>query len=276
MFTLSGFGDEISPDLNEQMDVMESEGIKHIELRGVNNTGVLELADAEISEIKGNLKKRGFKISAIGSPIGKVGIEDDFDEHLKKFERAVYLADYFQTGYIRIFSYYIPEGKKPVDYRDEVMRRMRKKAEIAAEQGITLLHENEHGIYGDTSDRCRDIVTTVSSPNLRALFDPANFVVEGEHPYSSAYPKLSEFIEYLHIKDAKFSDELEITPAGEGNGDIPEILGALRQRGFDGFLSLEPHLAVAGSKGGFSGPEQFKRAARALKKVLHDIGAEGF
>lgn len=36
MVTLTGFADEISPHLEEQMNVLESEGISHIEFRGVN------------------------------------------------------------------------------------------------------------------------------------------------------------------------------------------------------------------------------------------------
>jgi len=273
MFTLSGFADEISPDLEEQMDVMEELDIDYIELRGVNDKNVLDLTDEEIREIKASMNRRGFSVSAIGSPIGKVGIEQDFGDHLERFQRALYLADFFQAPYIRLFSYYIPSGADPADYREEVMRRMKRKTELAEEAGITLLHENEREIYGDTPERCRDILETVDSSHLRAIFDPANFIAIGRQPYPEAFRQLTDFIEYLHIKDAKFEEEGQtIKPAGEGEGRIGEILKELDGEGFEGFLSLEPHLAMAGQMEGFSGPDAFRLAARSLKDVLQEEG----
>ncbi len=271
MFKLSGFGDEISQRIEEQMDVLESEGIRHIELRAVDNKNVLDLTDEDIERIKKALKGRGFQISAIGSPIGKIKITDDFDLHLKQFSRAMYLAHFFETPYIRIFSYYIPEDEDPAKYRDQVLYRMDKKTKLAHKEGLTLLHENERDIYGDIPERCRDILSSVGQPDLRATFDPANFVIDNVKPYDEAYPLLEEYIEYLHIKDAKFSTEdMIITPAGEGDGQIFEVLSALQKKNFNGFLSLEPHLTLAGRSKGFSGPELFKKAIQALKKVLEE------
>lgn len=274
MFILTGFGDEISPDLNEQIKIFKKEGINYLELRGVNNKNVLDLNNKEIKEIKEALDKNNIKISAIGSPVGKIGINDNFIEHLEKFKRALYLAKFFNTPYIRIFSYYIPENENPRKYRDEVIRRMRVKTELAAKENIILLHENESKIYGNISNRCRDILDTVNSKNLKAIFDPANFVVEGEKPFTDCFDKLVNYVLYLHIKDARFGKSVHITPAGEGDGEIKEILNALKQRNFNGFLSLEPHLSMAGSMSGFTGPELFMKASQALKKVLKEINAQ--
>jgi sugar phosphate isomerase/epimerase len=242
MFILSGFGDEISSELEKQIKILGSEGIKHIELRSVDNKNVLELSDEDIGIIKKQINQNNFSISAIGSPIGKIKITDDFEEHLKKFERALFLAKFFETRYIRIFSYYLPEGETPEKYRDEVMRRMKVKTELAAKQSLILLNENEHGLYGDIAERCKDIITTVDSPSLKILFDPANFVIEKQKPFTDCYPELENYIEYMHIKDAKFSEEMDIRIAGEGDGQIGDILTALNKKGFNGFLSLEPHL----------------------------------
>ncbi len=267
MFILSGFGDEISPNLDKQLDVMEKLGMKHLELRSVDGKGVLTLSNDDIKAVKNNLDQRGFALSAIGSPIGKIKITDDFDEHLEAFERALYLADYFDTKYIRIFSYFIPEGKDAEIFRDEVMNRMDKKVKRAEDAGIILLHENERDIYGDTPERCKDILDTINSPNLRAIFDPANFVCVGSEVHPHGYALLEEYIEYLHIKDATY-EPVEIKPTGEGDGRIPEVLRELSKKGFNGFASLEPHLAIAGKMSGFSGPEAFEVATNALKKVI--------
>src|SRR5438034_5493211 len=110
MFTLSAFADEISPDPQEQIDVLKQCGIRHIELRSILKTNVLDLTDLQVQELKTLLDRQGFRLSAIGSPIGKVKIDEPFAPHLQRFRRALELAKVFGTGNIRIFSYYLPEG----------------------------------------------------------------------------------------------------------------------------------------------------------------------
>jgi len=272
---LSGFGDEISDDLNEQLRVMNEEGLRYLELRGVWGKNVLQLTDEEAKKVKHILMDNNFKISAIGSPIGKIGIKDDFAEHLRNFKRTLELAKFFETHYIRIFSYYIPEGERPEKYRDEVIKRMEKKVQWAEREDVILVHENERGIYGDIPERCRDILSTIDSPYLRANFDPANFVFENVKPYQEAFPLLEEFTSYVHIKDALHRQEKVIcVPAGEGEAEVKEVLKALRDNGYQGFLSLEPHLAEAGQYRGFSGPDKFREAATALKKILAELNIE--
>ena len=110
MFTLSAFADEISPDPQEQIDVLKPCGVRHIELRSILKTNVLDLTDLQVTELKSLLDRHGFRLSAIGSPIGKVKIDQPFEPHLQRFERAIELCKVFGTPNIRIFSYYKPEG----------------------------------------------------------------------------------------------------------------------------------------------------------------------
>lgn len=273
-FTLTGFADEIDSDLETQLSVLESLDIEHIEVRSVGVQNVLDLDDDEIESVKAELDSRGFTVSSIGSPIGKVDVTDPFEPHLERFERAMDVAERFETKYIRLFSYYIPEGEDPADYRDEVLRRMRRKAELVEERGLVLLNENEKDLYGDTPGRMRDIHLAVDSPNLRMVFDPANYLELGIRPYPDALLQVVEFVEYLHVKDAKLGVRGEMRPAGEGDGRIPETLEALAARGFEGYLSLEPHLQVAGEAGGFSDEEGFRTATRALTDVLESVDEE--
>ncbi len=269
---LTGFGDEISPELKEQLEVMEGEGIKYLEIRGVWGKNILDLTDEELRKVKQILEDKGFKISAVGSPIGKIGIKDDFEEHLRKFRKALDIAKFLGTHYIRIFSYYIPENDPPEKWRDEVMDRMREKVKLAEREDIVLVHENERGIYGDIPSRCQDILKTINSPYLRANFDPANFVFENIRPYTQGYPLLRRYIAYVHVKDARHENgKVVCVPAGEGEGEMEEVLRSLKEEGYRGFLSLEPHLSQAGKFTGFSGPENFRIAVRALKKILKKL-----
>jgi sugar phosphate isomerase/epimerase len=274
MFILTGFGDEISPELDKQTEFFNREKITHLELRGVFGKNILDLTDEEAVTVKTKLQKSGIKISAIGSPIGKVSISDPFEPHLVRFNRAIELAKFFGTRYIRIFSYYNPQKIEQSQYRTEVMSRMKTKTQLAEKAGIILLHENESGIYGNTADRCKDMLDTVNSKFLQAIFDPANFVVEKQKPYDDCYNKLVDYTVYLHIKDAVAGDPARIVPAGEGDGQVKQILSALKTRNFTGFLSLEPHLIHAGAYSGFSGDVLFKKAVDALIKILKEINAE--
>src|SRR5215470_14645585 len=108
MFTLSAFADEISPDPQEQIDVLKSCGVRHIEFRSILKTNVLDLTDQQIADFKSLLDRNGFTLSAIGSPIGKIKIDEPFEPHLKRFGRAVELCKVFGTPNIRMFSYYLP------------------------------------------------------------------------------------------------------------------------------------------------------------------------
>jgi 3-dehydroshikimate dehydratase len=269
MVNLTGFADEISSDLDVQLNVLQSEGIRYIEFRGVWDKNVLHLSDKELTKMKNELHQKGFKLSSIGSPVGKISIIDDFEEHLKRFDRAIYVARFFDTKYIRIFSFFIPKGKDPVFFRDEVMRRLSILVKKAEEEGIVLLHENEKDSYGENAERCLDIMKNIHSSHLQIVFDPANFVQSGVKPYSEAYPLLQSYIEYVHIKDASFKEGKEV-PAGKGDGEVQEVLRALKAKGYNGFLSLEPHLAASETFAGFKGPELFKVAAQALKDLLKE------
>ena len=242
--------------------------MSYMELRSVWNTNVLDLTDDELDRVKSATAERGIGISSIGSPIGKVPVTDPFEPHLERFRRALHAAEALRAPYVRVFSFFIPEGQEPDRYREEVLDRMRALTSEAEDAGVTLLHENEKEIYGDVPSRCVDILAGVDSQALRAAWDAANFVQCGvTHPYDEGYASLRPYIEYVHVKDAHSGSD-RVVPAGEGDGQLPETISALRASGFDGFFSLEPHLASAGKYSGFSGPELFGKAAEALKELL--------
>ncbi|MFB6217679.1 MAG: sugar phosphate isomerase/epimerase family protein [Halobacteriaceae archaeon] len=269
MFTVSGFADEISADLETQLDTLERLGIEYLDLRGVGDTNVLDFSDEQVERVRGALDERDIGVTSIGSPIGKIPVEEAFDPHFERFRTAVERAGQFDTEYVRLFSYYTDD---PETHRGEVMRRMERKAAYAEEAGVTLLLENEKDLYGDTPGRCRDVLKAVDSPNLRAAFDPANYLEIGVEAYPDALLQVVEYVEALHIKDATKGERGAIEPPGEGDGHIPELLAAMAARGFEGAASLEPHLAEAGKKGGFSGPEAYGRAARALEDCFEAAG----
>lgn len=271
MWTLTGFADEISADLDVQLDTLAAEGMRYLELRGVWGKNVLKLSDDELARVKAALRARGVGVSSIGSPIGKIGIADDFAPHLAAFQRAITVAHELEAPYIRLFSFFMPHGDDPATHRDAVLDRLGQIVRAAEGSGVTLLHENEKEIYGDTPARCLDLLASIDSPIFRAAWDPANFVQCGVRPHREGYAQLRPYIAYVHVKDAVLGGG-QVVPAGLGDGELRDTIAALQASNFDGFFSLEPHLQAAGPFGGFSGPDLFRAAAQAFKGLLGEQG----
>ncbi|MBV9795884.1 MAG: sugar phosphate isomerase/epimerase [Actinobacteria bacterium] len=269
---LSGFADEIAADLDAQLEVLAGLSIRHLELRSAWSVTVADLDDQQVARIRRALDGAGVTVSAIGSPIGKIPVEAPLAPELDRLRRIADIAAALGTPLVRVFSFFLPAGRRPEEFRGPVLDRMAALAGIAEERGLVLAHENEKEIYGDVPERCAEIIRVVGSPALRATFDAANFVQCGvAAPHDQGYPLLAPYLEYLQVKDALAATGA-VVPAGQGDGQVRQTLAALNDAGFAGFVSLEPHLAVAGRFGGFSGPEDFTRAARALFGLLDDLG----
>ncbi len=267
MWILSGFSDEISPDFTEQCEVAARLGLRFIELRSAWGVNVLDLDDDQLRTVRQLLAEYGLGVSSIGSPIGKIHLDDDFAEHLRRMHRAAHVAEYLTAPYIRIFSFFMPRGVDPDTRRDDVVERLSALVDVVAGRETVLLHENEKAIFGDIPRRCADLVQAVDSPNLALAWDPANFVQVGVRPFTDAYDLLRPHTRYIQIKDAVMGPGT-VVKAGEGDGEIAQTLRALRDDGYDGFFSLEPHLAEGHSMGGFSGPERFAEALHAFTGLL--------
>lgn len=270
--TLTGFADEISPDPAEQIATLAKTGVRYLELRGVSGKNVLDLTAEEVASFRHRLEAAGIGVSAIGSPIGKVQVRSDLEEHFGRFRIAVERAHQFGSVQIRIFSFY-HEAEEAPQVRDKILAQMQRMAEYAETEGVVLLHENEKDIYGDVPDRCADILQSVDNPHLRAAFDGANFIQSGVQPWEDAWPKLEGYVDYFHIKDA-VADSGRVVPAGHGDTCLEAILSEALDRGFRGFLSVEPHLKADDPEYGGDAPQRFAIAVGALRLVLERIGAE--
>lgn len=276
MFILSAFADEIDPDPHKQIDILKQCGVRHIELRSILKTNVLDLTDLQIAELKALFDKNGLGLSAIGSPIGKIKISDPFPPHLERFKRAIHLCKVFGTPNIRIFSYYPADDGDWATHRQAVLDRMFDKCKLAEQAGVRLVHENEHRIYGDSPERVKDLLQTVLAKVparvFGAAYDPANYVFCGYDPWQG-WQMTKQWTIHFHIKDWK-TGAPHGSLAGEGEGRIPEVITEAVAMNYNGFATLEPHLLGGGPTGGVTGPELFPKAVAAFKKVLDTVGAE--
>ena len=275
------FADEASPRIDEQIKAMVRNGLQGLEIRNVDGENVSAISLDKAREVRKKLDDAGLITWSIGSPLGKIDIEKaSFEEHLDSLRHTLEVASVLGAKNIRMFSFFLPAGKDPALFRNQVMDRLHRMVEVSAGSGIALCHENEKGIYGDVATRCLDVLTEV--PELHGVFDPANFVQCGQDTLE-AWEMLKDRINYMHIKDALFADS-SVVPAGKGDGHVGEVLHAfLAKGGCD--MTVEPHLAVFDGLKGLerkgdrsivgggnyvfsSNDEAFDAACSALKALL--------
>lgn len=251
-YLISGFADEIDQDLTIQIESLKKLNMHYVEMRGVDGNNLIYHTAEKVKEIKGRLDEAGISLSAVGSPLGKIGIEDPFEKHFEDFKQAVDIAHRMGTKNIRMFSFYIPQGKNE-NYKNRVFDRLGCMVDYAKANDAVLLHENEKDIYGEKAKECKELMDTFRCENFKAIFDFANFVQAGQDTLE-AYELLKNDIAYIHVKDA-IAGNGKVVPAGMGDGNVAVILKDLYANGFNGFLSLEPHLF---NFTGFAGLERGK------------------
>lgn len=271
---LSAFADEYSADFTEQLSALRSFDIGFVEIRGVDGKNVSTLTREEVKTVKSKLDFYGIGASAIGSPIGKVQLDEDIDGHLEMARRVFETANELGARYVRMFSFYAPEGSLITDCRERVFSELGRLKELARSHGVVLCHENEAKIYGDIPGRCREIYDEFG-PDIKTVFDMGNYVLEGVDPYPKAYELLKDSIAYFHIKDALAAGA--IVPPGKGEARIAEILRAHAEySASDFFVSVEPHLqlfsglnALVGRS--FDNPYKYNDAKEAFTDAVNKL-----
>ncbi len=271
---LSAFSDEYCDDFSSQVKAMKRLGISYIEIRFVDKKNISIITEEEIQKAKAILDEEGIKVSSIGSPIGKINLNDNFEDHLVLAERVFKITNVLGAKNVRVFSFYLPDGKTREECRSDVISRLEKLVDLANKYDITLCHENEAKIYGESPDMCLDILSYFSG-RIKAVFDMGNFVLDGYKPYPEAYKMLFPYIEYFHIKDSLYKGA--IVPAGKGEAQIKEILDDYKLNGNkDTFITLEPHLetfsglnSLVGKS--FDNPYKFNSTEESFETALSSL-----
>lgn len=285
---ISGFSDEISDNLDEQLAKVKSLGMNYISLRGIDGRNISDYSLEEFTQkVLPRLNNANIKVSSIGSPIGKVFIDDNegFTKQLKQLETICKIANVLDCKYIRIFSFFIKKGEDYDNYEIQVIDKIKLFADIAEKYNVILLHENEKDIFGDIARRCKTIFDKVGSKYFQGIFDFANFV-QCDEDTKVAYELLKENILYYHIKDASYAVSYNVL-CGTGDGNIATILKDVIQNGYTGFMTLEPHLAMFGSlqsleleeassvvnqDAQITGEQGYEMQYNALKLILKESG----
>jgi sugar phosphate isomerase/epimerase len=232
---ICAFADEAAKDIRGQIAALERNGISLLEIRHIDGINISDISAEHAREVRKMLDFHGIKVWSIGSPIGKYPLSEPFSPHLDTFMHTTELAEILGAAKIRLFSFFTKAEADAEREKEEVLLRMRALCE-SAPQGLSLCHENEKEIFGDTIVNCLALHREL--PRLRAVFDPANFVQCGEDA-DAAFTALAPYIEYMHAKDAR-PDGANVL-AGDGAGKLPLILKRFADIGGE-VVTLEPHL----------------------------------
>lgn len=238
--TISGFYDEVSSKLDDQIAALKKLNESYMCPRNIDGKNIADYTFAEfVDKVHPRLLKEGIKFSSIGSPIGKVDIDDDegFEKQLKQLEQLVSIAGLMHCKYIRVFSFYY--GKHdPEECFDKVVARTKEMLKLVRGSGVKLMHENEKKIFGDVPERVLKLYNEIADDNFVLCFDASNYVQCGVDP-AAAFDMLKDYTVYYHIKDcSRYGVEV---PVGLGEGRYDYILPELVKRGYSGFMTLEPH-----------------------------------
>ena len=229
---LCAFSDEAASDIKGQIDAMLNNGISYTELRSVSGKNVSEFTTNECKEYLKEFSDNGIKVYSIGSPLGKVDIDTDFNKYLDLVKKVCETANIFGAKNIRMFSFF-----KAYEKKEKVFEYLSKIVEVGNSYGVNMCHENEKEVYGDTAERVLEIMDNVKG--LKFVYDPANYVQMNE-PADKTLDLFHSKVEYFHIKDV-INATGELVPAGYGDGKIDKLVSMIDR---DVVLTLEPHLAV--------------------------------
>ena len=273
---LSAFADEYKTDFDGQLEGLNAFGIDYMEIRFVNGANIATLSSDEVKEVKKKLAAKNIRVSAIGSPLGKINTADDMDAEMAKAERVFATANELEAKNIRMFSFYLDEKRTKEENRSIVFSSLERMVKLASKYGVTLCHENEAKIYGESPEACKEILDYFGG-ELKCVFDMGKFVLDNYRPYPDAYMLLRDYIEYFHIKDSLSAGA--IVPPGCGEAQIAELLAAHSEYSKkDFFVTLEPHLqtfsglnALVGK--GFDNPYKYDTPELAFTDAVGKIKA---
>lgn len=242
----TGIADEAGKTLDVQIKAHRELGWSHIELRLIDGRQFTSLTDAEFDATYGQLEKAGLKVSCFASAIANWArpITQPFAVDLDDLRRSIPRMRRLGCPFIRVMSW-PNQGLEPAAWKSEAVRRMKDLARLAEEGGIILALENCDGWASQTAAQMVDFIEGIGSPALKVVFDTGNPPAHG-HNAAAWYLAVKPHIAYIHIKDCYIdSDEkVRYTWPNEGHGFVRFILEDLFRSGYNGGISIEPHIAA--------------------------------
>ncbi len=282
-WTLSAFSDEAGPSADQQINALLRAGLRFIDIRNIDGHSITELPIEQAKIVKLKLDDHGITTQMLGSPIGKIQVDDELLLDIDKLNHLGEMAPIFGCGAVRMFSYYNKSELSHDEWQKHTLERLSTLRDRAEKMGLILYHENERHIFGDlTADV--ETLATLRNANFKLIFDFDNYQQSGEDVWAT-WERLRDRTDAIHLKDST-EDNMHV-PVGQGNGQVEKILADAVKTGWSGPVTLEPHLTHSKSvvSTGPSGQqnqayaemdsaESFEIAAQAAKDLLEKVGAD--
>lgn len=256
---LTGIGDEAGNTLSSQIQATQELGWKAIEARNVEMPGfpkanLHDLPAAAFDQAVDLLESSGIRVLCFGSTIMNWAktVADSFDVTLAEVARTIPRMQRLGTPFVRIMSF------KPADTDDQipavVFERVREVTRRFLDAGIQPVHENCMNYGGMSPRHALELLEQV--PGLKWVFDTANPVFNPDRAKSKPWPRqdpwefwsaVRDHVVHLHVKDARWDpakNDADYTWPGDGEGRVHDILQDALARGYDGAVSIEPHMLV--------------------------------
>ncbi len=251
----TGFADEAGPALDTQIQATLELGWNKIETRGLCGKNLAFISEAEFDELCGKLDKSGVSFNCFGSGVANWSkpISEAPDSSYDEMRLAIPRMKKLGIEMIRMMSFAVPKELREKDFRSEVIKRLKVIVAMAEDAGILCVHENCMNWGGLSYEHTLRLLDGIQSPAFKLVFDTGNPVfsddVRGKPPYRKQdslefYMNVREHVAYIHIKDGRMENDKSVfTYPCEGDGKVREILSDLIARGYDGGISIEPHMA---------------------------------
>lgn len=250
-------------DVLQAIEWIADHGSEHVEIVPGN---YVDVSDAKLMKaIRTKAKKCRMPISSytVGANFLTAG-EDahertrtEYRQEIERVKGQVDIAAGLGTKFMRHDVGYRPREKCSLEQFEKdlpkVVRACREIADYAARYGITTSVEN-HGLHFQGSERVRRLVKAVDRPNYRTTIDVGNFLCVDELPQAGLLNNLDIASGILHLKDFHIRDRVPTATwhlqtvhgrylrgavTGFGDVDLPAIVRILRERRYDGFISVE-------------------------------------
>lgn len=179
-------------------------------------------------------------------------------KELAAIEDVIGYCDFLGAKYIRIYGGNLVAGdtEKLEERWAKLVESLRYLGDKAAAKGVTLVVENHFNTMAVSAKQSAKLMEDVNHPAVRILYDQANLAFTGNEDYVQAIQTQQQYVAYMHVKDLVFKEGVAFTSSdvahpkeeernvytrivGEGVLPWPEILRAVKERGYDGWLSLE-------------------------------------
>jgi len=288
---LTGIGDEAGNTMEAQIAATKELGWKHLEMRGVEVAGnpkgnFHDIPDKAFDSAVAQLDKSGIGVYCFGSTIMNWAkkVDDPFEITLGEVKRAIPRMQRVGAKYVRIMSF--KPGDDEYKTPPEVFKRVKEVTQRFLDVGITPVHENCMNYGGMSGYHALELLDKV--PGLKWVFDTANPVFNPDRSKAKPWPRqdpwefwthVRDHVVHIHVKDATWvpaKKDANYNWPGEGEGKVREILKDAFARGYDGGISIEPHMVVvfhdAGAKANDDAMRQnYVEYGRRLGKLINEV-----